>query len=223
MKYFYAAATMGFDSNGYWWHRYFNFPKFQTVTKTVTLDKKIGYPFAIIHLYNSIWNHVGLHNKGIVYWLNKQYNPNTILSIAGTDSKVQVICDLLEEVELAGIELNFSCPNVEHFANKRIPISRHKLQLKLNCYQDPYQFDLSKIERISLNSIPGFAGGLSGKLAQKKNWNFIKKFRREGLPIAGCSITRAEDIKKLEDLGCNEVALGSILLTNPWLVQNLRR
>jgi len=70
MKYFYAAATMGFGPM-YWWHRLFSFPDFPIVTKIVTLNKKQGYPFAILPLGHSTWNHIGLHNPGLNAWLKK--------------------------------------------------------------------------------------------------------------------------------------------------------
>ena len=88
--------------------------------------------------------------------------------------------------------------------------------LKLNHTQDPYKYDLDNVTGIRMNSVPTICGGLSGKAAQKKNWEFIKRYNKEGLNVAGCSFTSFEDIKKLEeDMGCKEAGIGSIMLTNP--------
>jgi dihydroorotate dehydrogenase len=176
-----------------------------------------------VHAGRSLWNHIGLHNPGVSGWIQDYYTPHVIVSIAGSDDDIQLICNVLRGCNLGGIELNFSCPNTVMFGNKKIPKTEHKLQLKLNYLQDPYKFDLNNISRISLNSVPKFGGGVSGKIAQKYNWPFIKKFINEGLPIAGCSVTNKEDILKLSDFGCYEIALGSVMLINPWLVQSLNK
>jgi len=219
-KYFYAAATMGFGK-GYIWHKFFRFPKFDVITKTITLKRKIGNPFAIIHLGNSIYNRIKLHNIGIEGWLKEYYDPNLTLSIAGTDDEIERMIEILHGRPLKGIELNFSCPNVRGFRNKRIPKTKYKLFLKLNYKQDPYNYDLDKIERIDLNSVPRFHGGISGKLARKHNWGFIKKHR--DLSISGCSFSSMNDIRKLEEyLGCKEISIGSVILINPFLVENLK-
>lgn len=78
------------------------FPK---VSKTVTLTPKIGCSFAIVRLplVKSTWNHIGLHNKGLQYWIDKFHKSDIIVSIAGSDSDIQYMCDMLEEIDIAGI------------------------------------------------------------------------------------------------------------------------
>lgn len=219
VNFFYAAGTKGFG-RGYRWHKFFKFPKFDTITKTITLRRKIGNPFAIIHLGNSIYNRIALHNIGIERWLKEYYNPNLILSIAGTDAEIEEIIDGLQDRQLKGVELNFSCPNVGSFGNKKIPQTKHKLSLKLNYKQDPYDYELDKIESINLNSIPRFGGGISGRLARKYNWSFIS--RHKDLPISGCSFSSMIDVKRLEEyFGCKKISIGSVMLINPFLVENL--
>ncbi len=225
MEFFYQSGAMGFRGEGYLWHKVFryNFPKFPIITKTITLNKKIGLPFAIVKIGNSVWNKNGLHNPGIKKWFAKYYtdNRNVILSIHGTDNEVQEICNFAKGSDIQGIELNYSCPNVESPRNKRIPSTHFPLYLKLNCRQDPYHYDLDNIKRIHLNSIPKFFGGVSGKAARKENWEFIKKFIGEGLDVAGCSIDEKWHIKYLEYDGCKSIGIGSVILTNPWLVMEL--
>ncbi len=219
MKFFYTAGSMGFGK-GYLWHKFFKFPKFPIVTKTITLNPKRGNPFAILHLGNSIWNKIALHNIGIQQWLNNFYDPNLILSVAGTDEEILRMIELLGEKPLKGLELNFSCPNVKGFENKSIPDTKYELNLKLNYKQNPYDYDLTKIKRICLNSIPYIGGGMSGRLARKLNWDFIIKFK--DLPVVGASFVSFKDLQRLSELGCREIAIGTVLLINPFLVTKLR-
>lgn len=223
MKYFYSAGVMGYGT-GRFWHNYYNFPNFTKVTKTLTADPKIGFPFAVLKTGNTVWNKVSLHNMGIWSWYYKSYfgKENIIVSIAGTDQEIAFMVNrFLNLIHISGIELNFSCPNVKSFKNKRIPLLKGHLYLKLNYLQDPYDYDLDKITGIRLNSVPKFFGGVSGKAAQKYNWPWIEKFNKEGLNVAGCSCNTVDDLKHMEDIGCKEVGLGSIVLTNPHLVETL--
>ena len=234
MNYFYSAGVMGYG-NGRFWHKKYNFPKFPIVTKTLTIKPKIGCPFAIIKSGNTIWNKVSLHNIGIKKWysIERFHTNDVIISIAGTDLEIanmvtfinvlqiKGVINFIGTLQVKGIELNFSCPNVRSFKNKNIPSSRLPLYLKLNYLQDPYDYDLDKIMGIRLNAVPKFFGGISGKMARQYNWPWIKKFNKEGLNVAGCSCNIVSDIKYMEDIGCREVGLGSIVLTNPKLVESL--
>jgi hypothetical protein len=218
---------MGYG-NGWFWHRYFDFPNLPRVTKTITLSEKRGYPYAILKIGKTVYNHVALHNGGIYEWLEKYKLSNrndVILSLAGSDAEIDEILSILHWFQiktLRGIELNFSCPNVKCNLNKRIPPIDIPLYLKLNHKQDPYQYDLSGVTSIRVNSVPCKYGGKSGKGAQKENWNFIKKFNSEGLKIAGSSFTTMDDIKYLEEYcGCEEIGIGSTILINPKLVETL--
>ncbi len=233
MKFFYSASVMGYGQ-GYRWHKNYNFPDFPRVTRTMTYDKKTGIPFAVLKFGESVWNRVGLHNIGVFDWLldHTFYDPsmydlsNIILSLAGTDNQLKEIMYTinLSDLGLGGVELNFSCPNARNFNNREIPESKYPLYLKLNCRQDPYEYDLDNIAGIRMNSVPGkFCGGWSGKRAQKYNWPKIKIYNYQGLNVAGCSVTSMDDIKYLEEeCGCKEIGIGSIILTNPRFVEGLK-
>lgn len=225
MEFFYSAAVMGYG-NGRRWHKKYNFPKLSRVTKSLTILPKIGFPFAVIVIGNSVWNRVSLHNIGFLEWLNKYSEhkdlSEIVVSLAGHDPQIRFMVRILEEYpNIGGIELNFSCPNVRRFKNKKIPNSKHNLYLKLRYDMDPFSYDLDRIRGIRLNSVPLLFGGGSGKVAQEKNWSFIKKFNKEGLNVAGCSLVSTEDITKLCDMGCKEIGLGSVVLTNPKLVEKI--
>jgi dihydroorotate dehydrogenase len=231
MKYFYSASVMGYGE-GRQWHRYYNFPRLPMVTETLTWNPKIGIPFAIIKKGNSVWNRVGLHNMGFFNWHREyffkwsyNFRKNITISMAGTDDQIEDMIGVLEAIqdyEVGGIELNFSCPNVKSYNNLVIPKTDIPLYLKLNWEQDPYNYvNIDRIEGIRVNSVPGYFGGISGRAAQKYNWKFIEIFNREGFNVSGCSITSNEDIKILEDLSCKDIGIGSIMLTDSGLVERL--
>lgn len=230
MKFFYSAGAMGYGK-GYWWHRFFDFPKLPLVTKTLTIVPKKGHRWAILPstfilpgIGKSVFNKVALDNIGIYYWAVLP-NINVIVSLAGPDEDIDLMVRWLKNYSIDGIELNYSCSNVKSYNNKLIPKTEHPLYLKLNHLQDPYAYDLDRINGIRVNSVPLNIGittiSVSGKMAQKKNWEFIEKYNKEGLNVAGCSFTSVDDIKRLEDMGCKEIGIGAIMLIKPSLVERI--
>jgi dihydroorotate dehydrogenase len=228
MRFFYSSGAMGYDGKGYALRdQGRNFPILPFVTKTLTRRPRKGNPWAVLHIGKSVYNKVSLDNMGFFVWMRDVYYENkikqmdTTISIAGYDHEIAEMVDYLDRLLLGGIELNFSCPNVKDFENRMIPKTNRNLYLKLNYKQDPHKYDLTNVKGIRLNSIPlKFCGG-SGKIAQKKNWEFIRKFNKEGLNVAGCSWTSLKDLKRLEDMGCQEIGIGSIIITKPKLVEKL--
>jgi dihydroorotate dehydrogenase len=225
INYFYSASVMGYGT-GRCWHKYYQFPKFSRVTKTITLESRLGIPFAVIKYGNSVWNKVGLHNVGFYKFFSMIDNSDTqniIVSLAGKDHEIEFMIGILNQSSIlfGGVELNFSCPNVEDQKNRNIPKSKYPIYLKLNYLQDPYDYHLENVAGIRLNSVPAYMGGVSGKAAQKHNWKFIDRYGRDGLNIAGCSFTNRDDIKRLEDMGCTEMGIGSVILTDPKFVEKL--
>lgn len=237
MKYFYSAAVMGYGI-GRPWHRRYDFPNFPRVTKTLTLRPTKGNPRMVLPMHKSVWNRVALDNMGFYPWyelfgklFDEMYNnpKHVIVSLAGTTQELTVmLLELNHHGNFGGIELNYSCPNVktDNYSYGGVPtvvdyIHDIPVYLKLRYDENPYDYDLSNITGIRLNSVPFMAGGASGKLAQKKNWSFIKKYGKE-LNVAGCSFTCEDDIKRLEDMGCTEIGIGSTILTNPRLIERLK-
>jgi len=221
MTFFYSAGAMGLRGEGYWWHKLVGFrpPPFPAVTKTLTLNRKVGLPFAILPIGHSVYNRVSLHNPGYYEWL-LLWRPDLVVSLHGTDDEIAEMVRGLNRMDCAGIELNFSCPNVRSPGNKRIPESRHPLYLKLSHADDPHRYDLSRVREIRLNSVPVRFGGVSGKGAQKANWAFIERHR--DLPVAGCSWTTRDDILRLHEYyGCTSFGIGAVMLVNRRLVTEI--
>ena len=230
-KFFYQSGAMGYGA-GWWWHKIVKpFPKFPIVTKTLTMRPKTGRPWSILWVPffgKSTWNRIRLHNPGIMKWKSKCLelrfvaNPDgMILSLHGTDDEIQYMCNLLSDYKLDGIELNYSCPSVKNEKNKVLPKTKFPLYLKLNYKQNPCDYDMERIERVHLNSVPMYGGGVSGKRAQKLNWQFIRDWQKRGINVAGASWTSRNDIYRLVDMGCTHIGIGSQMLTDPKLVREL--
>ena len=96
------------------------------VTKTVTLKKREGNSTPrVIETTGGMVNSIGLENKGVKHFIQnilpetKKYKTNIIVSIAGKDKKeIREIAKEVGKLDVQGIELNLSCPNVEHKTSK---------------------------------------------------------------------------------------------------------
>lgn len=241
MKFFYQSGAMGFYGEGYLWHRVMpKFPEFEFVTKTITYNKKNGLQFAVAFLPffgKSVWNKTSLHNPGLRKWIfgnkcNGYNKPNMIISITGTDEEIQRMCRYIDSTfslgNIAGIEINMSCPNVKQTMFQSLPKTIHPLFLKVRYDTDLRRFAkyLHRVKRIHLNSVPGFKGAISGEVAKFKNWAFIDKWQgAKGIPpIAGASWTCIGDIYDLHiEHGCEYIGIGSQMLTMPSDVRKLNR
>jgi len=230
----YASGTMGCAGEGYWWHRFYDFPNLPFTVKTLTLDKNIGLPFAIMRIGRSVFNRVSLHNCGLLTWIDKYYdnicNGATISIHSQYSSEIQLMSNLINNMclsnknsKIVAIELNYSCPNVKKTNIKIIPKSTLPIFLKLNYKQDPYDYNLDRVEGIRLNSVPTLFGGGSGKIAKSKNWSFIKRYIKDGINVSGCSFEDYDDLNRLRNMGCTEISIGSTILTNPKLIEYIGR
>jgi len=166
IRFFYSASVMGYGL-GRFWHKFYKLPNFPRVTKTLTYNRKIGYPFLVLKYGDSVFNHVALHNIGYRQYISEyliNFNSywskdNIIISLAGTNDELQEMINVLDNYEsiylFNAYELNFTCPNYCSFNNITIPQSKyHPIYLKLNYLEDPYKYDLSKIKGIRINSVP---------------------------------------------------------------------
>ncbi|MCK4401123.1 dihydroorotate dehydrogenase [bacterium] len=92
------------------------------VTKTITLEPRIGNPQPrIVEVTGGMLNSIGLQNPGAKVFIEeklpklKEYGVPIIANISGSKKAEFVkLADLLSNIGLSGLELNISCPNVEH-------------------------------------------------------------------------------------------------------------
>ncbi|MEY2640728.1 MAG: hypothetical protein RL150_121 [Candidatus Parcubacteria bacterium] len=121
-------------------------------------------------------------------------------------------------------------------------VSRHPIIVKVSVDQ-PYLAIARGLvgcaEAISLNSVPwstafpnetqktplrkleqrvgGGGGGVSGKPAQKHNWEAVAALAKDGsLPVIGPSVMQFADIETLRRLGAQAISYGAIHLLTPW-------
>ncbi len=92
------------------------------VTKTITLEPRIGNPQPrIVEVTGGMLNSIGLQNPGAKVFIEeklpklKGYGVPIIVNISGSkEAEFVKLTDLLKDIGLSGLELNISCPNVEH-------------------------------------------------------------------------------------------------------------
>jgi len=91
------------------------------VTKTITLNKRVGNPMPrIFETPSGMLNAIGLENKGVDDYIDNKLpylskiKTKLITSIAGKDAKelVKMVKKLEGCKEISAIELNLSCPNI---------------------------------------------------------------------------------------------------------------
>jgi len=93
------------------------------VTKTITLDKREGNPMPrTAEVTHGMLNSIGLQNEGIYYYVKKvlpklsnELQVPIITSIAGfsIEEYAGITSHLDRESQVAAIEINISCPNLE--------------------------------------------------------------------------------------------------------------
>jgi dihydroorotate dehydrogenase (NAD+) catalytic subunit len=120
-------------------------------------------------------------------------------------------------------------------------VSRHPVIIKVSVDQDYLSivYGLEEtVEAISFNSVPwktafpngevsplwelekrigGGGGGVSGKPAQKLNWEAVRLLaNQDSLPIIGPSVMDFSDLAQLRLLGAAAASFGAIHLRTPW-------
>lgn len=268
-EYMTASGALGFDGNGWSWEKPLKWfglldPSiFANVMKTVTLLPRKGnlnmaWPLGCIRpIWESgrivgIVNAVGLSNPGIKWWA-KKIGPKVSLrrvpvigSIFGNKQELVEMAKIMDDFNLAGLEVNVSCPNTEHDisanANESIKsceavktVSRFPLIVKVSVANDAERIvkNLNGIvEAISINSVPWRlifpnkksplahlgGGGVSGKVAQPHEWELIDRLRGvTNIPIIGSGVWDYADIAILrEQFGVQAISFGSVFIPFPW-------
>lgn len=263
-EYMAASGALAFDGKGWPWERPLKWSGlldpslFTVVIKTLTFTPRKGNlrwynPLGCIgFLHEGTVNAVDLTNPGIDWWCKKvgpqvkRSRISLVGSILSDDrGKLVVMASLLSRFSLVGLEINASCPNIEHDtaqnAEQVIEVCKAvKLQTDL-----PIILKLSVmdnvgaivpqlegvIEAISINSVPWVhvfphtisplqhlgGGGVSGKIAQPYTWKLVEKLvGLTSIPVIGPSIWEFDDIEVLRRLGAKAISFGSIFLRYPW-------
>ncbi|MBF0252887.1 MAG: dihydroorotate dehydrogenase [Candidatus Omnitrophica bacterium] len=97
------------------------------VTKTITLNERVGNPTPrIVETPSGMLNAIGLENKGLKGFINetapflKKVKTRIVISVAGsTQTELEeCVLELLKNYIPDAIEINLSCPNVQHKGTK---------------------------------------------------------------------------------------------------------
>lgn len=218
-------------------------------------------PFGCIRfLSGGVVNAVRLTSPGIEWWCRKigpRVNYTTIpffgsimLPLVGSIFSDEIkelveMADMLNDFDLAGLEINVSCPNTEAdiLRNTRKVIesckavkqkTRFPLILKISVVHNIKEIIPEVegiIEAISINSVPWSVifpnrqsplvnlggGGVSGKVAQPYTWDLIRKLIEiTSIPVVGPGVWEFSDIEKIRGIGAKAISFGSIFLRYPW-------
>jgi dihydroorotate dehydrogenase (NAD+) catalytic subunit len=223
------------------------------VTKTVTPEPREGnVPVRIAETDVGMLNSIGLANPGIDRFLSRRLPELAKLGIPiwvsvggfAADEYAELCSRLDDEADVAAIELNVSCPNVESPAQSAAQIvatarlaTRKPLWAKLS----PAVPDVAEVaiaartagaDGLSLvNTIRGLkhddrtlepvlgpgAGGLSGPALKPIALAAVHAcYRATGLPIVGMGgVSTGRDVLDLVAAGACHVALGTVLFADP--------
>jgi dihydroorotate dehydrogenase (NAD+) catalytic subunit len=223
------------------------------VTKTVTLLPRDGNaPIRIAETDVGMLNSIGLANPGIDLFLSRVLPKLGKLaipiwvSVGGFEAdEYAAICSRLDdEADVAAIELNVSCPNVESPSASTAQIvatarlaTRKPLWAKLS----PAVPDIAEVARAAqdagadglslVNTIRGLklddrtlapalaqdAGGLSGPALKPIALAAVHAcYRATGLPIVGMGgVQTGRDVLDFVAVGAQYVALGTVLFADP--------
>jgi len=220
------------------------------VTKTVTpLPREGNDPVRIAEVDGGMLNAIGLANPGI-----ERFCGDTLARLAGLEVwvsvggfSVQDYADLaarLDGEDVAAIELNLSCPNVDEVpesVGEVVAAARAVTEKPLYAKLSPAVPDVAETARAAeaagadglslVNTIRGLAldertlrpvlargpGGLSGPALRPVALAAVHACRRAtALPIVGMGgVATGRHVLELLAVGANDVALGTILFSDP--------
>jgi dihydroorotate dehydrogenase (NAD+) catalytic subunit len=223
------------------------------VTKTVTpLPRDGNEPVRIAETDVGMLNSIGLANPGIDRFLTRnlpqlgKLGVPVWVSVGGfeTDDYAEICSRLDDHAEVAAIELNVSCPNVDAPADSATQIvaaarlaTRKPLWAKLS----PSVPDIGEVARAAqaagadglslVNTVRGLKldsrtltpvlgpghGGLSGPALKPIALAAVATcYRATGLPIVGMGgVQTGQDALELIAVGARHIALGTVLFADP--------
>jgi len=173
-------------------------------------------------------NKIGLRNPGIQSY---SFDNSSVISLASVNDDWEKFFPIIPPEQK--IELNLSCPNVNHYAidsetlwdfSERYDWISCKLSPNGDIF-DQCKFLVERnIRRIHMsNTLAVDGGGLSGSEVKKFNLHYIPKIQKE-FPefeiIAGGGIYSPQDVFDYASLGIANFSLSTIFFT-PWKVRKV--
>jgi len=198
----------------------------RSVVGTFTLERRPGLVSQLIKTLryrDGAWyNALGLRNPGIANGF-KYYLPsrNEVISLAAINPRDW---EKLAEIvpEHIDVELNLSCPNIEHFQNysegaevflnsKRKVIAKLSPLVRYTDIEDLYNRGFRSFH--ACNTLPTENGGMSGKglrIYVEQTLDFITRVGDDCEIIAGGGIETPEDMDNYYANGATSVSLGTV-------------
>ena len=260
-----ASGALAFDGRGWLWDFPFRWlgaldpHEFVVVAKTVTDQPRVGnlswfHPWTCVRRLKgrSAVNAVGLTNPGIDYWLRKQlprarkkgYKIAPSVWPENPEQAGRMAC-LLSTQHFPFVEVNLSCPNVEHVPAdipemlSRLRNSGHPIVLKLAIGQvqpdfirvvDEYVDAYHAINTIPWDQMfPGKSspierythrqkGGVSGRVIHHRATDAVWRLDRltEKPIIGGGGIVSIHEVENFELAGADAFSIGTLFLYQPW-------
>jgi dihydroorotate dehydrogenase (NAD+) catalytic subunit len=230
------------------------------VTKTVTpLPREGNAPARIAEVKHGMLNSIGLANPGIECFLSNslprlaELDVPIWVSVGGFEvSEYADLCDRLDDLpEVAAIELNVSCPNVDDVpasVGEIVAAARGSTRKPLYTKLSPATADVAEVAQAAqragtdglslVNTILGLAldertlqprlsrtaGGLSGPALKPIALAAVHAcYAATGLPIVGMGgISSGRDVLEFIAAGASSVALGTILFSHPGAPDRVR-
>jgi dihydroorotate dehydrogenase (NAD+) catalytic subunit len=229
------------------------------VTKTVTPEPREGNaPVRIAETEHGMLNSIGLANPGRERFLSDvlpqlaELGRPIWVSVGGFSARDYAeTCERLERDDVAFIELNLSCPNVDEApesAAEIVAACRERSQKRLYVKLSPHAWDLGETVRaveaagadgISLvNTLRGVAldarlrptlahgaGGYSGPALKPVALAAVRAARAATrLPIVGMGgLQNGRDALEFIACGATHIALGTIFFSDPFAPERIRR
>jgi dihydroorotate dehydrogenase (NAD+) catalytic subunit len=230
------------------------------VTKTVTpLPRDGNRPVRIAEIEYGMLNAIGLANPGIDRFVAdvlpqlRDLELPIWVSVGGFDARDYAdICDRLDDcAEVATIELNVSCPNVDDApqgVGEIVAAARAATRKPIYTKLSPATADIAEVARAAeaagatgltlVNTIRGLAldertlrpklargsGGLSGPALKPIALAAVHAcFAATSLPIVGVGgVSTGRDVVEFLAAGARDVALGTVLFTDPGAAGRIR-
>lgn len=223
----YIAAPFG---------NYIKTKKTRSVTGSFTLERRTGLLKQLastLRYKNGAWyNALGLRNPGIEFGLQHYDRARgDVLSLAAIESgdweKLSRIVP--DDVD---IEINLSCPNIEHFDdyskgidfflnNSRKVIVKLSPHAEIDLVDNLVQRGFSTFH--CCNTLPTDHGGMSGKKLKPyviRLCTVIKHFNKDAEIIAGGGIETFDDISYYKSFGAVGFSLGTVCF-NPFKLYSI--
>lgn len=228
------------------------------VTKTVTPEPRAGNaPVRIAETDHGMLNAIGLANPGRDTFIAqtlprlRELGVPVWVSVGGfTARDYAETCEQLARDDVACIELNLSCPNVDEApesAAEIVAVCREVTASPLYAKVSPHAWDMGEIVRAveaagadgvsMVNTLRGVAldaqlhtklargsGGYSGPALKPVALAAVMAARRAtDLPIVGMGgVQSGRDALELIACGATHVALGTVLFADPYASQRVR-